>query len=249
VGFVRERSVSDRLARGDLPEYVQAGLTGFDPDVLMIGFARRVATYKRLGLLVRDPDLTLSLLDGDRPVQVVLAGKAHPRDVDAKRVLQSLYGIKYADVVAKRVVFLDDYNLSSAARLVQGCDVWLNVPRPPLEASGTSGMKSAVNGGLQLSVLDGWWAEAYDGDNGWALAGEVDADHDAQDARDADRLYALLRDEVVPAFYDRGADGVPAAWVARMRASLRSLVPRFSAGRMLGEYVERVYADPAPVTR
>jgi starch phosphorylase len=110
-------------------------------------------------------------------------------------------------------------------------------------------MKSAVNGGLQLSVLDGWWAEAYDGDNGWALPGEVDADHDAQDARDADRLHTLLRHEVVPGFYDRGPDGVPAAWVARMRASLRSLVPRFSAGRMLGEYVERVYADRAPVAR
>ncbi|HEY8624855.1 MAG TPA: alpha-glucan family phosphorylase, partial [Solirubrobacteraceae bacterium] len=176
IGFVRERSTADRLGRADVREYVQAAARAFDPAVLTIGFARRVATYKRLDLLTRDPEWTLSLLGGDRPVQVVLAGKAHPRDEEAKRSLQRLFGLKYAQIVGERVVFLDDYDLSSAAWLVRGCDVWLNVPRPPLEASGTSGMKSVINGGLQLSVLDGWWAEGYDGSNGWGLPGDVDLD-------------------------------------------------------------------------
>ena len=161
--FVRDRSVADRLVRGDVRGYVDAAARAFDPKVLTIGFARRVATYKRLEMLTRDPEWTLKLLDGDRPVQVVLAGKAHPRDEEAKRALQSVFGLKAARVVGERVVFLDDYDLASGAALVRGCDVWLNLPRPPLEASGTSGMKSVFNGGLQLIVLDGWWAEAYDG--------------------------------------------------------------------------------------
>jgi starch phosphorylase len=241
VEYVRDRSVFDRLARADVREYVEAAARAFDPDVLTIGFARRVATYKRLELLMRDPERTLALLDGEHPVQVLLAGKAHPRDDEAKSRLQTLFGMKSARVVSERVVFLDDYDLASAARLVQGCDVWLNLPRPPLEASGTSGMKSVVNGGLQLSVLDGWWAEGYDGHNGWALSGEIDADHQAQDRRDATRLHELLRDEIAPSFYDRDERGVPAGWVTRIRASLRSLVPRFSASRMLAEYVEGPY--------
>jgi starch phosphorylase len=241
VSFVRERSIPDRLLRGDVRAYVQAAARGFDPAVLTIGFARRVATYKRLELLTRDPEWTLSLLGGDRPVQVVLAGKAHPRDDEAKRTVQHLFGMKGAQIVGERVVFLDDYDLASGARLVRGCDVWLNLPRPPLEASGTSGMKSAFNGGLQLSVLDGWWAEGYDGSNGWALSGEVDDDHFAQDDRDAGALYGLLADEVLPAFYERDERGIPVGWIERMRASLRSLGPRFCAGRMLAEYVEGPY--------
>jgi starch phosphorylase len=241
IGFVRERSTADRLGRGDLREYVQAAARAFDPEVLTVGFARRVATYKRLDLLTRDPEWTLSLLGGERPVQVVLAGKAHPRDEEAKRSLQRLFGLKYAQIVGERVVFLDDYDLSSAAWLVRGCDVWLNVPRPPLEASGTSGMKSVINGGLQLSVLDGWWAEGYDGSNGWGLPGEVDLDHQAQDARDAEGLHRVLEDEVLPAFYERDEHGLPARWLALMRASLRTLGPRFSASRMLAEYVDGRY--------
>jgi glycogen phosphorylase len=200
-----------------------------------------VATYKRLDLLTRDPEWTLSLLGGEHPVQVVLAGKAHPRDDDAKRVLQRLFGLKSAKLVGERVSFLDDYDLASAAALVRGCDGWLNLPRPPLEASGTSGMKSVMNGGLQLSVLDGWWAEAYDGENGWALPGDVDRDHDAQDNRDADTFHDLLDDEVVPTFYERGEDGLPSAWVRLIKTSLRTLGPRFSAGRMLAEYVSGPY--------
>ena len=241
VGFVGRRSVADRLIRGDLREYVDAAARGFDPEVLTLGFARRVATYKRLDLLTRDPEWTLALLGGDRPVQVVLAGKAHPRDEEAKRTLQGLFGLKAARVVAERVVFLDDYDLSSAAWLVRGCDVWLNLPRPPLEASGTSGMKSAFNGGLQLSVLDGWWAEGYNGDNGWAIEGEVDSNHHAQDERDAGAFHHLLEHEVVPAFYDRDETGIPQAWIARVRASLRTLGPMFCAGRMVAEYVEGPY--------
>ncbi len=246
VAFVRARSVADRLGRGDPRSYVDAAARAFDPEVLTIGFARRVATYKRLDLLIRDPEWTLALLAGDRPVQVVLAGKAHPRDEEAKRALHSLFGLKAAKVIGERVVFLDDYDLHSAARLVRGCDVWLNVPRPPLEASGTSGMKSVFNGGLQLSVLDGWWAEAYDSDppsspNGWAIPGEVDPDHDAQDDRDAAVLHHLLEDEILPTFYERDEAGLPQRWLEMIRASLRTLGPTFSATRMLAQYVDGPY--------
>jgi starch phosphorylase len=241
VGFVARRSIADRLLRGDLREYVDLAARSFDPDVLTIGFARRVATYKRLDLLTRDPEWTLSVLTGDRPVQVVLAGKAHPRDNEAKRVLQSLFGLKASRVVGERVVFLDDYDLRSAAWLVRGCDVWLNVPRPPLEASGTSGMKSAFNGGLQLSVLDGWWAEAFDGSNGWAIPGEVDSNHHAQDERDATTLHRLIQSEVVPTFYDRDDAGIPMRWIELIRASLTTLGPAFCATRMLGQYLDGPY--------
>ncbi len=242
VGFVRGRSIVDRLARGDVRDYVDAAAKGFDPELLTVGFARRVATYKRLDLLNRDPDWTLSLLDGERPVQLVIAGKAHPRDDEAKRALQRLFGLKHARIVGERVVFLDDYDLASAAWLVRGCDLWLNLPRPPLEASGTSGMKSAINGGLQLSVLDGWWAEAYDAGNGWALPGEVDPDPDAQDERVAATMHHLVAEEVLPAFYDRDEQGLPPKWLAMMRASLRSLGPRFCASRMLAQYVAGPYS-------
>jgi starch phosphorylase len=243
VDFLRDRSVTDRLGRNDLPEYVGAAERAFSPDVLTIGFARRIATYKRLGLLAQDPDRTLALFAGKRPIQVVLAGKAHPRDEEAKYVLQSLFRLKGARSVGEHVIFLDDYDLASGAALVRGCDVWLNVPRPPLEASGTSGMKSVMNGGLQLSVLDGWWAEAYDGSNGWALSGEVDPDHGAADARAAADLYRVLESEVVPAFYELDPDGLPGAWIERMRASLKTLAPRFCATRMVREYVERAYSE------
>jgi starch phosphorylase len=242
VAFIRSRNTVDRLLRGDLPEYAQAAARAYDPDILTVGFARRVATYKRLYLLTKDPQWTLSLLSGDRPVQVVLAGKAHPRDEEAKRALQSLFGMKSDPIVGQRVVFLDDYDLATAALLVRGCDVWLNLPRPPLEASGTSGMKSAVNGGLNLSVLDGWWAEGYDGDNGWALPGDVDPDPAAQDDRDAAALHRVLDGEVVPAFYERDERGLPVGWLARIRHSLKSLGPRFCGQRMLAEYVDGPYS-------
>jgi starch phosphorylase len=241
VDQLRARSTRERLLRGDVREYVDAAQKAFDPDILTLGFARRVATYKRLELLTRDPEWTVTLLGGDRPVQVVLAGKAHPRDEEAKRVLQRLFGMKQAKIIGERVVFLDDYDLATAAWLVRGCDVWLNVPRPPLEASGTSGMKSVINGGLQLSVLDGWWAEGFDGKTGWALAGGVDDDHRAQDERDVEALHWTVDEEVVPAFYTRDEQGLPTAWLNRIRESLKTLAPRFSATRMLSEYLSGPY--------
>ena len=174
VAFARERSRQRPAARAaSSPAYVEAAARAFDPDVLTIGFARRVATYKRLDLLTHDPERGAGACSAaSAPVQIVFAGKAHPRDEEAKRVLQALFELQAARrVVGGRVVFLDDYDLPRRHFLVQGCDVWLNMPRPPLEASGTSGMKAAINGGLHLSVLDGWWAEGYDGANGWSLAG------------------------------------------------------------------------------
>jgi starch phosphorylase len=242
VEAVRDRSVTERLGRGETLDYAQAAAAGFDPDTLTIGFARRIATYKRLALLAYDRDAALALLRGERPVQIVLAGKAHPRDDDAKRMLQEIFTLKSAPEVADRVVFLDDYDLASAALMVQGCDLWVNVPRPPLEASGTSGMKSAMNGGLQLSVADGWWAEAYEPGAGWALPGDVEADTAAQDARDGAELLRVLAEEVVPLFYERDGDGVPSRWLASVRSSLRLLGPGFNAQRMVREYAQRIYA-------
>jgi starch phosphorylase len=241
VEYVRYRAAADRLWRSEDRSYVEAGRTAFDPDVLTIGFARRVATYKRLRLMVHDAARALALLGGDRPIQLVIAGKAHPRDDEAKQLIHDLLHFRGAPAVDNCVVYLHDYDLSMAAKLVQGCDVWLNLPRAPLEASGTSGMKAAVNGALQLSVLDGWWAEAYDGRNGWGISGEVDPDQQAQDARDAGELYRLLEDEVGPAFYARGGEGLPDDWIGRIRASLRTLAPRFSAARMLAEYESLLY--------
>jgi starch phosphorylase len=246
IDVVRERSVMDRLGRGDTAEYVRAAVKALDPDMLTIGFARRVATYKRLDLLLRDVDRALALLgNADRPVQLILAGKAHPRDDDGKRLVQRLFEMKSHIEVGRRVAYLDDYDLALGAAMVRGCDIWVNVPRPPLEASGTSGIKSAMNGGLQLSVLDGWWPEAYDGANGWAISGEVDLDHGAQDWRHAAELYRILSEEAVPRFYERGPDGIPAGWLEMVRAALRTIGPGFGAGRMVRDYAERIY--PADV--
>jgi starch phosphorylase len=242
VDYVRDRSVGDRLAREEPADYAEAAARAFDPRVLTVGFARRVAGYKRLPLLIQDPTRVLQLVDGDRPVQIVLAGKAHPQDEEAKRVLQRVFSLKLEPHVAERVAFLEDYDMGMATRLVWGCDLWVNVPRPPLEASGTSGMKSAMNGGLNLSVLDGWWEEAFDGSNGWAIRSDPDAqDLATQDLGDAAALYDILEGQVCREFYERDEDGIPRAWVRRMRASLRTIAPRYCATRMLDEYLERVY--------
>ena len=249
VAFVEERSGIDRLAERQPRAGIEAAARAFDPDVLTVGFARRNATYKRLGLLIHDPGRAIALLRGPHRIQLVLAGKAHPSDEEAKRVVQDLYRLKDVHEVAEHVVYLHEYDLAMAKALVRGCDLWLNLPRPPLEASGTSGMKAVINGGLNLSVLDGWWAEAYDGTNGWALPGDVSHDAWTQDGRDAATLYRLLEQEVVPAFYDRDADGLPRAWLARIRASIRTLAPAFTAGRMLEDYVERIYATDAHLIR
>src|SRR5918995_2934646 len=241
VDYVRAKSTVDRLGREDPRVYAEAAARAFEPETLTIGFARRLATYKRLHLLVQDSEQALKMLSGDRPVQLVIAGKAHPRDEAGKRLVQHLFTFKWAPEVGGRVVYLDDYDLSSAARMVRGCDVWVNLPRPPLEASGTSGMKSAVNGGLQLSVLDGWWAEGYDGTNGWALSGDEHDDHGAQDQRDGAELHRLLEHEVAREFYDRDADGLPRAWLARVKRSLATNGPEFSATRMVQDYVQQFY--------
>jgi starch phosphorylase len=242
IEFATARSAQDRLLRGDDQEYVLAAANGLSPDALTIGFARRVATYKRLDLLLRESEWAAAMLSGERPIQLLLAGKAHPRDDDAKSVLHRLFSLKRGPMIAERVVFLDDYDLATAAALVRGCDLWLNLPRPPLEASGTSGMKSAANGGLQLSVLDGWWAEAYDGSNGWAISGEVDPNHQAQDDRDAGKLRSLLECEVLPAFYERDERGLPRRWIELMRASITTIAPRFCTGRMLFDYLGGPYS-------
>ncbi len=244
VEFVRDRSQLQRIARGEPRDQVEAAAKSFDPGVLTIGFARRMATYKRLDVLLHDVQRSFALLRGERPIQLLVAGKAHPRDDGGKRLVQQLFAARAQQRAFERVVFLEDYNLGMAARLVRGCDLWINVPRPPLEASGTSGMKVAVNGGLQLSVLDGWWAEGYDGANGWALDGSVDHDHAAQDARHADELYRLLEQEIAPEFYARDAAGLPAAWIARVKRSMRTLIPAFSATRMVSEYEQRIYRAP-----
>jgi starch phosphorylase len=240
VETVRARSVTDRLARGEPLHYAELAAETFHPDVLTVGFARRVASYKRLHLLVKDVARATALLSGDRPIQVVMAGKAHPKDEGAKRILQQIFQLKGIPDVGARVAFLEDYDLAIAAKLVVGCDVWVNVPRPPMEASGTSGMKAILGGALNLSVLDGWWCEGFGGDNGWAIDSRGGDGDEAQDERDADALYGILEREVVPSFYQR-EDGIPRGWIARVRASLKSLAPRFSTSRMVKDYVGGIY--------
>jgi starch phosphorylase len=241
VTYARERATADRLARGEDPDYVQMASRAFDPDTLTVGFARRLATYKRLHIITFDLDRTLHLLSAARPIQILLAGKAHPMDDTAKGIVQLLFNARRLPNVGERVAYLHDYDMELASYLVAGCDVWVNLPRPPFEASGTSGMKAALNGGLNLSVLDGWWAEAHDGTNGWAIDGDIDADEKAQDRRHAATLLRLLEQEIVPRFHDRDAAGIPRAWLAMVRASIRTGGLRFSAQRMLGDYVSQVY--------
>ncbi|MHA6762964.1 alpha-glucan family phosphorylase [Streptacidiphilus sp. PAMC 29251] len=229
-----------------------------DPDVLTIGFARRVPSYKRLTLMLRDPArLRGLLLHPTRPIQIVVAGKAHPADDGGKRLIQQM--VQFADdpAVRHRIVFLPDYDMDMAGALYPGCDVWLNNPLRPLEACGTSGMKSALNGGLNLSVLDGWWDEWYDGSNGWAIPtaeglGSMDPDGPEADRRDdieAAGLYDLIEHQVAQRFYDRGADGLPPRWIEMVRHTLITLGPKVLAGRMVREYVERLYTPAAEARR
>ncbi len=241
VRLVRRKVVVDRLSRGEDIDFVLAGSQAFDSEYLTVGFARRLATYKRLNLLVHDAERALSLLDHDRPLQFVFAGKAHPLDDAAKAFAQRMFDLKRVPEVGNKVVFLEDYDLSSASTIVAGCDVWLNLPRPPLEASGTSGMKAALNGCLNLSVLDGWWMEAFDGTNGWGIDGSVDPDEGAKDERDAVALYDLVDGEVKPLFYDRDERGIPVGWLSKVKASLRTLGPRYCGARMLDDYLAQVY--------
>jgi starch phosphorylase len=218
-----------------------------DPEVLTIGFARRFATYKRAALLFSDEERLARLLwDEHRPVQVVFAGKAHPADRPGQRVIRDIFERTQAPRLAGRAFILEDYDMRIARYLVQGVDVWLNNPRRPLEASGTSGMKAAANGIVNVSVLDGWWDEGWTGTNGWAIGGrEPSPDEEAQDAADADDLYRILEEEVVPRWYERDEKGLPLAWIELMKASIASTVWRFSTTRMLEEYAEQLYLPAA----
>jgi starch phosphorylase len=242
AAYVRGADTFARLARYESRESVEAATGAFQSDRLTLGFARRVATYKRLPLLYRDVDRVAALLEKPDTVQFVLAGKAHPKDEEAKSTIADLFRLTWPSSLSARMTFLEDYEMGMASHLVAGCDVWVNLPRPPLEASGTSGMKSALNGGLHLSVLDGWWAEAFDGTNGWAVGDHGTAGDEREiDERDADAFYDLIEDEVLPRFHERDADGVPRAWVSMVKASLRTVGPRFGATRMLRDYVANVY--------
>jgi starch phosphorylase len=256
---LRERLVEDvraRLRRSDLERGVaEAELgwiaTAFDPGVLTIGFARRVPTYKRLTLMLRDPErLERLLLDEERPIQLIVAGKSHPADDGGKALIQQV--VKFADrpEVRHRIAFLPDYDMSMARQLYWGCDVWLNNPLRPLEACGTSGMKSALNGGLNLSIRDGWWDEWYDGQNGWEIptAGGL-ADENRRDDLEATALYDLLENSVAPKFYDRDGRGVPTRWVEMVRHTLIDLGPKVLATRMVRDYTEKYYAPAAQSLR
>ncbi len=244
IAFMRHRQYHARLQRGESPEFADAARRAFDPEALTIGFARRVAAYKRWSLILHEPERLMRLLsDATRPMQIVFAGKAHPQDEGAKQILQQLVQWKLHPEVIHRVIFIQDYDQEVARQLVQSVDVWLNVPRRPLEASGTSGEKVAMNGGLNLSILDGWWPEGYDTTNGWAIgdstarAGETND----EDARDAESLYQLLETEVVPTFYERDAHGIPRRWVAMMKRAITTLVPAFNSDRMVRDYTEKIY--------
>jgi starch phosphorylase len=217
-------------------------------DVLTIGFARRVPSYKRLTLMLHDPSRLASLLtDSARPIQIVIAGKAHPADEGGKRLIQQMVQFTDSPEVRRRIVFLPDYDMAMAHALVQGCDVWLNNPLRPLEACGTSGMKAALNGGLNVSVRDGWWDEWYDGANGWEIpSADGVADQGRRDELESAALYELLGRSVAPLFYQRDASGLPGGWLERIRHSLRVLGPRVQAERMVREYVTSLYA---PATR
>jgi len=242
VAFVRHHSFLSRLARAEPAAYIEAARTMFDPGILTIGFARRVAGYKRWDLLLSDPDrLTRLINDSERPIQFVFAGKAHPQDQEAKLVLQKLVKWQQDFAVRQRVAFIEDYDQQIARHLVQAVDVWMNVPRRPMEASGTSGEKAAINGVLNFSVLDGWWLEGFDGNNGFAIGDLSESNDDEADRRDAESMYRVIEQEIVPRFYDRDAGGIPGLWMAMMKRSIQTLVPAFSSDRMVADYVERIY--------
>lgn len=251
VFYIQERARNRWMKGGFHPVQVIAGGVMLDPYVLTIGFARRFATYKRASLALSEFERLLNLVNQpNRPVQIIFSGKSHPADEPGKMLIQEVYRrVKQAEN-GGRIVFLEDYDMNLARYLVQGVDVWMNTPRRPNEASGTSGMKAALNGVLNFSVLDGWWREAYNGENGWAIGPDVDpsassgqvVDDQVQDQTDAESLYRTLEDEIIPLYYsDRDANDVPTQWVQHVKESLRTVTPQFSTRRMVKEYVERLY--------
>ncbi len=247
VAFARSRMKKQLAARNALPTELALADEILDPDALTIGFARRFATYKRGSLVFRDLNRLAQIVNNaERPVQFIFSGKAHPRDHGGKELIAEIIQFTRRPELRRRLVFLEDYDMNVARYLVQGVDVWLNNPRRPLEASGTSGMKAAVNGVLNLSILDGWWCEGYAGDNGWAIgAGEEYSDLAYQDEVESRLLYDLLEQEIVPLFYQRGNDGLPRGWLKRMKRSIASLAPIYNTGRMVGEYTTLAYLPSA----
>jgi starch phosphorylase len=247
VAYARTRLREQLRRRGAPPTEIKAADQLLDPDALTIGFARRFAPYKRGALLFTNPERLAKILgDPDRPVQIIFAGKAHPRDDNGKAVLKEVIANSRLPQFHRRIIFLENYEFSMARMLVQGCDIWLNNPIKPREASGTSGMKVSVNGGINLSVLDGWWPEAYDGENGWTIdEGRIYDDPAYRDHVESESIYDLLEKEIVPLFYNREADGIPRGWVEKMKASMRTICPLFNTNRMIQEYAQQLYVPAA----
>lgn len=245
IRFVRERVRAQTARHGRAPDEMRELESLFEPRALTIGFARRFATYKRAHLVLQDVERVRSLLsDPQRPVQMLFAGKAHPADRAGQEVIRRLFLLTQEEFRGK-LVFLEDYDMEVSRMMVQGCDLWLNTPRRPQEASGTSGQKSPINGGVNLSVLDGWWAEGYRGDNGWGFGEAAAAEAEAQDREDAAALYRLLEEAVIPLYFERDGDGLRRKWIRLMKASIESVVPHFSAHRMARDYAEVIYLPAA----
>jgi starch phosphorylase len=247
IEFVRFRAVEQAERRRESDAALQRFARILSPDALTIGFARRFATYKRANLILSDIEKLASMTnDPKRPLQFVFAGKAHPRDDPGKQVLQQIVGLMRDTKFANNFVFVEDYDINVGRHLVQGVDVWLNNPRRPLEASGTSGQKVVLNGGLNLSILDGWWAEAYDGLNGFGIGtGRTHLNENIHDTRDSEDLYRVLREEVIPLYYKRDVDGLPRGWIKRMKRTIRTLGWRFNADRMVMDYTLKCYVPAA----
>jgi starch phosphorylase len=243
VSFARDHLVAQYRRRGMPDHEVAKAKEALYPSALTLGFARRFATYKRATLLLRDKERLVKLLtDAARPVQIIFAGKAHPHDNGGKQLIREIVHFAREAEIRHRLVFLEDYDMSIARALVQGVDVWVNTPRRPLEASGTSGMKVVANGGLNLSILDGWWDEAYNRNLGWAIgSGEEYTDSEVQDQIESQEFFNILEREVVPLFYSRSSDGLPRDWIGMMKNSMRTLCPYFNTDRMVAEYTEKFY--------
>ncbi|MBU1537039.1 alpha-glucan family phosphorylase, partial [Myxococcota bacterium] len=241
--FVRGRARKSFLKKGGSKAEVALADELLNPDVLTIGFARRFATYKRAPLIFSDMERIIRLLsDSNRPIQLIFAGKAHPKDNNGKELIRQIIHNLRKEELRRRVVFIEDYDMNVARYLLQGVDVWLNNPRRPLEASGTSGMKAAANGGLNLSVLDGWWCEGYEPDVGWRIGkGEEYADLTYQDDVESRDLYNILEKEIIPCFYTRGKDGLPREWISMMKATFKNLSPVFNTNRMVTDYARKFY--------
>jgi starch phosphorylase len=255
VAHTRFKVKAARQGRGEDGDQIHAADHLLDPKILTIGFARRFSPYKRGALLLRNAELALQIFgSSDRPVQIIFAGKAHPADEEGKRIIQRLMEWCRHSAIRDRVAFIEDYDIYTAQKLIQGVDVWLNNPRRPLEASGTSGQKVCFNGGINCSVLDGWWCEGYQagpdgkGTNGWAIGEDANtSDQELQDRIDSESLYRLLTEEIVPLYYNQDANGIPHGWIQMMKASIKTNSPAFNTDRMVADYVRQMYAPGAAV--